>query len=943
MLSEEMRAAALAYHALGANVVAIPEGEKGPTYKWKHWHTKEQTTSDVNRLMWKGWNYILAAAGVGIVNGVKGWRSFDFDKCPDDAAVDTLLQALGLPKNYPWVERSGSELGWHVIVRCFDDLPAGALSRKEKEPGVYSGPSKDGSFDHLELRFERCQTVVTPSIHQSSGKRYRWRHDPPTEAPAIVSAGALVVAFYSVATRCDTTPAEQLPSNSQQRTTHRDDIKDEIRRRFDMVTYAQEKFGGEQQRERDGQLRILGHGGLLIDPDDEVWYTFGDEVGGDCFDLAGKALYNGTWDRHNKAMFKAALQEAAQFTGVVLPESNAQAARATLIVDPETGEILSSDDQRPVIQVQQLDLPAVSAAAWNAMIAANDPPTLFMRGGELVRLETDEHGTRLLVSMDARRMTGLLARTARWIRITPPTKQRGFQEKDVVPPAAVVDDCMVNVDSRIPPLTRIVHAPVFGPDGTLLEEPGYHRAARVFYDPRTGTVVPPVPEQPNTAALARARELIVDELLGEFPFVSEADRAHAVALLLLPFVRTMISGPTPLHLIEAPIHGSGKGLLSKVLLMPALGMLPTPMTEASHDEEWRKRITSALLGAPTTVLLDNLTRPLDSGALAAALTTNEWSDRILGKSEQVNVPVRCVWVATANNTTLSGEISRRCIRIRIDPRIDKPWNREGFKHPRLDEWAAANRGDLIWAALVLCRYGLQQGTPGRVLGSYEAWADVMGRVLRGAGIAGFLDNLDALYEAADSEGAAWRALCGAWWQEHQDTPQLAADLFPLAAELENELKVYGKDEKARRSSFGKALARVRDRVFSIDIDGQEQRVQVVEAGTHNRAKRWRLMSVMNVMSVLPPSPTHEKKELANIPVERIAQECENTHNLHNTHNDAPFPRAYKEIRAAFDTEQWDLVAALLDKYAYMSDWEQERELLAHFTQHTQRGVIHGTP
>jgi len=52
--------------------------------------------------------------------------------------------------------------------------------------------------------------------------------------------------------------------------------------------------------------------------------------------------------------------------------------------------------------------------------------------------------------------------------------------------------------------------------------------------------------------VARARALLVDELLVDFPFVKESDRAHAVAAILLPFLRRMIGGLAPIHLIEAP-------------------------------------------------------------------------------------------------------------------------------------------------------------------------------------------------------------------------------------------------------------------------------------------------------------------------------------------------------------------------------------------------------
>src|SRR5262249_34730823 len=153
-----------------------------------------------------------------------------------------------------------------------------------------------------------------------------------------------------------------------------------------------------------------------------------------------------------------------------------------------------------------------------------------------------------------------------------------------------------------------------------------------------------------------------------------------------------------------------------------------------------------LLAAPTAIVIDNLNRKLASGKLAAALTATEFSDRILGKSEQVALPVRCAWVATANNPMLSTEISRRCIRIRIEPKTDRPWERQDFKHTKLRTWITEHRGDLTWAALVICRYGLQHGTAGRPLGSYEVWSDVIGRILDGAGFSGFLGSLDALYD-----------------------------------------------------------------------------------------------------------------------------------------------------------------------------------------------------
>ena len=80
----------------------------------------------------------------------------------------------------------------------------------------------------------------------------------------------------------------------------------------------------------------------------------------------------------------------------------------------------------------------------------------------------------------------------------------------------------------------------------LITEPGYHPAARLLYDPPKGFVLPPVPAQPTQSDIAIARSLLLDDLLGDFPFIGEAERAHALALLLVGFVRAMIEHVLPL-------------------------------------------------------------------------------------------------------------------------------------------------------------------------------------------------------------------------------------------------------------------------------------------------------------------------------------------------------------------------------------------------------------
>ena len=277
--------------------------------------------------------------------------------------------------------------------------------------------------------------------------------------------------------------------------------------------------------------------------------------------------------------------------------------------------------------------------------------------------------------------------------------------------------------------------------------------------------MPAIAERPSAEQIAAARALICEDLLGDFPFVSPSEHAHAVALLLLGFVRSMIDGPTPLHLIEKPTPGTGATLMVDAIATILTGAGASVMTEGRDDEEWRKRVTAKLRQIPSIVLIDNLRQKLDSSAVAAALTAPFWEDRILGASEMARLPIRCVWIATGNNPEFSNEMARRLVRIRLDAHVERPWQRDGFRHPDLMTWVRANRARLVAACLTLCQAWIAAGRPRgtATIGSYENWAQVLGGVLEVAGIEGFLGNLDEMMEASDSEGAVWRSFVSAWW------------------------------------------------------------------------------------------------------------------------------------------------------------------------------------
>jgi putative DNA primase/helicase len=198
---------AMALWHLGANVTAIAAGGKGPRYRWKDRppFPQRQSEAQMHKLPWGGFydekkkNQVPAADRAGIIHGpdgCNGWRCFDVDAIERDGSkvpvsgdvCSALLRALELPGDYPWALRSRSGAGWHVFVRCTDDMPAGALTEKANEKGVYFGVPLDDSddFNHLELRWHGVQTVYAGDT-------------VPTEPPALAGVDQVLAAFRAIA------------------------------------------------------------------------------------------------------------------------------------------------------------------------------------------------------------------------------------------------------------------------------------------------------------------------------------------------------------------------------------------------------------------------------------------------------------------------------------------------------------------------------------------------------------------------------------------------------------------------------------------------------------------------------------------------------------------------------------------------------------------------
>lgn len=481
---------------------------------------------------------------------------------------------------------------------------------------------------------------------------------------------------------------------------------------------------------------------------------------------------------------------------------------------------------------------------WREVGRANTPPRLFGRSGEIVRVSADDSDARFEV-LDRQRTMGHLRRLIRPIIYKKPKtaeeiafvsdKKFKLIEVDVPMPTWIADDIVAAQESPFPPVESIVTAPVLVPGGRLVVLPGYDAPGRLWYGPPPGFRLGPVPTKPTDAEVADALTLIRGTWLGEVQFEGDRDRAHAMALLFGPFVRPMIQGPTPLHLVEASKPGTGKSLLPELLGTVFLGKPPGGSPMPSREEEINKQIGTDLREGHPIIFFDNVKGKVRSASLEAALTLGFYRGRILGVSENIHARICNTWVMSANNAVLGEEMNRRTVRIRIDADQTRAQKKVGYTIRRIREWTVEHRPELLLAVLTLLTSWTAAGMPDVDIDereSFEAWSRLMASLLGHLGIEGLLAETDDAEDGFE-EGEA-EALCVAWFDRYGLDEIRSSDLVPVlmtGAHLEQTIGER-QTERGYSTALGMWLDTVRDREFGA--------FRVVRSGQRSGHRRYRL-------------------------------------------------------------------------------------------------------
>jgi hypothetical protein len=387
----------------------------------------------------------------------------------------------------------------------------------------------------------------------------------------------------------------------------------------------------------------------------------------------------------------------------------------------------------------------------------------YQRGGMIVNVVTDPGTGETRVQdisqpalvralAEASTWEQINARSHDWIRVDPPARH-----------AAVLFDS--NSYHHLPVLNGLARQPYLRQDCSLMMAPGYDLVTAMFgvFDPNEFSI-------PNTPTRedAQAALKLLNDMMAEFSFASDADLAAALTAMLTAAVRPSLKHAPMFH-AKAPMAGSGKSYLCELITAMATPQRGTPTTFPGDDEECRKLLLAELLRSPAVIEFDNLTGDLVAHkSLCTALTSEHMSGRILGVSKTANVNTRALFLSSGNNVGPVQDMARRCITINLDPGCEVPAART-FTRPDLVSDVLRQRGRYVSAALTIVRAWIIAGRPKtecKSLAGFGDWSDMCRQPLLWLGLADPTESLFiAMAEDPDREIlgrilAAWQGVFG---------------------------------------------------------------------------------------------------------------------------------------------------------------------------------------
>jgi hypothetical protein len=389
-----------------------------------------------------------------------------------------------------------------------------------------------------------------------------------------------------------------------------------------------------------------------------------------------------------------------------------------------------------------------------------------------------------------------------------------------------------NFQNKLPIISRIfdVQIPILYKGKLTFPKKGY--------DERFGSWLPFNAPQitPNLYTLEQAKTTI-NMIFEEFCFASPKDRTHAVAGFITPFLRGLFpkfSTRTPVFIYMANRERAGKdycagctGVLYEGANIEEPAISNDEKGNSNANEEIRKKIMACMIQGKKRFHSANNKGLLNNTILEGITTAEEWSDRILGRSENIKFDNEMDYSLSGNiGIRLTPDLTNRSRIIHLEL-IDEDANARIFKNPNLHGWILNNRGAIISALYTLVDNWEKKGRPkGTVpFTSFPHWSDICGGIMECAGYDNPCNADKSQIVALDSETEEMKQLYESCYAKYPDK-WIMKEQIKEVVETEEIMPHLDFSTISDKTKFGMRIDKFVNRIMSeimLKVDSLEQK------------------------------------------------------------------------------------------------------------------------
>ncbi len=286
-------------------------------------------------------------------------------------------------------------------------------------------------------------------------------------------------------------------------------------------------------------------------------------------------------------------------------------------------------------------------------------------------------------------------------------------------PTDVVKSILNHPNPSVPEIFGMVFHPIIHPDGTVNATNGIDEKSGVLLHLRNQHFKP-VADHPGLEDAQKAVKFLYKTFFKEFCFIKTQTDIQggyqllavvSIAMLLTSVVRKVID-LAPGFLVNANIQGSGKTTLVRICHILLTGYDLSVSSLSGSPEEIQKQMLAMLIKSPPMVCFDNISdgAELRNQVISRIMTSQYYTGRVLGKSQEITVPTNTTVSFTGNNVSLAADLLRRFLIVTLSSDTERP-EATVYKNPDIVQHCRENRQDALQACLTIIKAFIAEGSP----------------------------------------------------------------------------------------------------------------------------------------------------------------------------------------------------------------------------------------